>query len=334
MCQFLQHFIPSFVASSRCVRVTSIRHSSLAMGTSFTAISGQSGTKNIEFDPHQFVKELNSNYKLENHRLSVLPFNESHCNINKSHFVLAIHNFLSPEESTLYQKRCRKLSERDLMKHGGRRHALYFDVKDGGLKKRTYRYGQQDWPMNNGIPQIQKDLLAKIEKEFGILFNGIVFNVYSSRKSHIWWHTDLQPGIGDVVCTFSTGRTEHLQFRAMHKPVIRGEDEQNLMNGVQSVSKQNAMENVNGTNKENEIVLNVPCHHGTLLIMSPGVNQFYQHRVDVPTESQLEVAMKEFQSVDRENTTMHFHFDETKQHSHLNLELGGGLDRILKHLSK
>jgi len=280
-----------------------------------------------QFDVDQFIQTLNPNYKLEINRLHGFPFHESYREKKHCHFVMAIHNFLSPEESTLYQTQSRKQCESDLMKHGGRRHALYFDIKDGGLQKRTYRYGQQDWPMNNGIPPLQQRLLTKIKEELGILFNGIVFNVYSSRKSHIWWHTDLQPGIGDVVCTFSTGRSERLEFRAMHKPVIRGEDEHGMKQNVQTASSVQKR-----TVQENEIVLSVPCHHGTLLIMSPGVNQYYQHRVDVPTKTQLDAAMEEFGSINRENTTMHFHFDETKQQSHLNVQSGGGFDRIHKQL--
>merc|ERR1712039_164920 len=97
--------------------------------------------------------------------------------------------------------------------------------------------------MNNGIIPLHQSLLTKIKQQLGILFNGVVFNVYTSKKSHIWWHTDLQPGIGDAICTFSTGRTEWLQFRAMHKPVVRGSDKFNDEKGG-DCSKYNALNQV------------------------------------------------------------------------------------------
>mmetsp|Transcript_67038 Transcript_67038/g.106606 ORF Transcript_67038/g.106606 Transcript_67038/m.106606 type:complete len:240 (-) Transcript_67038:10-729(-) len=239
---------------------------------------------------------------------------------------------MSPKNATLYQKETRKLCGNDLMKHGNRRHALYFNIKDAAINKKTYRYGKQDWPMNNGIPAVmQSKLLDKIRTQFGILFNGIVFNVYTSKHSHIWWHTDLQPGVGDIICTFSTGRTDHLQFRAMHKSVDRDLQKERS----KSISPEPSLkaESKEESGSENEIVLNVPCHHGTLVIMGPGVNQFYQHRVDVATEQQLQEAVDAFGCIDRENTTMHFHFDESKRDYLLNLEQDSALSLILKHLT-
>eukprot|EP01083_Nonionella_stella_P176365 616790_1 len=279
-------------------------------------------SKQPAFNVKEFINGLNKDYKIDIHKLSGFPFNESHKNMNQKHYVICIHNFLSDKDATFYQKNTRKLCEKDLLKHGNRRHALYFNV-DNGLNKQIYRYGNHDWKMNNGIPDlIQNTLLTKLQKEFGMSFNGIVYNVYTSKKSHIWWHTDLQPGVADIIATFSTGRTEYLEFRAMHKPVVRNEhfaerkDEVNLEN-----------------ESENECVLSVPCHHGTLAIMCPGVNQFYQHRVSVPTETQLNEAVAKFGCIDRENTTMHFHFDEVKyNNSFLNLDPNGGLSTILKHL--
>lgn len=279
--------------------------------------------KQNKFDVNEFMNKLDPNYKVKIHKLNGFDFNESQKNLNKNHYVICIDNFLSAKESTIYQKDTRKLCEKDLMKHGNRRHALYFNINDSGLNKKFYRYGNKDWPMSNGIPDIiQNKLLNKIMKQFGILFNGIVYNVYTSKKSHIWWHTDLQPGIGDVICTFSTGRTEYLQFRAMHKRVIRGNNDQ------QKKVNQEKVEN----KEENECILSVPCHHGTLVIMSPGVNEFYQHRVAIPTEKQLNEAMDKFGCIDRENTTMHFHFDESKYNNYLNLDSHAPLSTILDNL--
>merc|ERR1712228_1043807 len=126
-----------------------------------------------------------------------------------------------------------------------------------GLNKRIYRYGKQDWPMNHGIPDlIQNGLVAKIQKEFGIALNGVVFNVYSSKKSQIWWHTDLQPGIADIVCTFSTGRSECLEFRPMHKAVLRGKEREKS----QSIEEKKE-ETETKMKEEQECVLSVECRH-------------------------------------------------------------------------
>ena len=281
-----------------------------------------STAKQNNFDIKEFINKLDPNYEYEIHKLNGFAFNDAHKNVNKEHYVICIHNFLSAKESTVYQRDTRKLCDKDLMKHGNRRHALYFNIKDSGLNKQVYRYGKKDWPMSNGIPEImQNKILDKLYKQFGIMMNGIVYNVYTSKKSHIWWHTDLQPGIGDIICTFSTGRTEYLQFRAMHKRVIRGKDLNKVID-----------ENKEDKDEENECVLTVPCHHGTLVIMSPGVNEYYQHRVAMPTEKQLNAAIQTFGCIDRENTTMHFHFDESKYDNYLNLASDSALSQILNNL--
>lgn len=284
--------------------------------------------KRSKFDVKEFMNKLDSNYEYEIHKLNGFAFNESHKNVNKSHYVICIHNFLTSKESTIYQRDTRKLCDKDLMKHGNRRHALYFNIKDSGLNKRFYRYGKKDWPMNNGIPDIMQNMLMdKLCQQFGIMMNGIVYNVYTSKKSHIWWHTDLQPGIADIICTFSTGRTEYLQFRPMHKQVIRGK------HNVQQLEKQMINDKEEKVEKENECVLTVPCYHGTLVIMSPGVNEYYQHRVAIPTEKQLNQAIETFGCIDRENTTMHFHFDDNKIDSYVNLASDSKLSLILNNLS-
>ena len=274
-------------------------------------------TEKRQFNIEQFITSLDPNYELEIHKLSGFVFNDS--NIDRKHYVICIHNFLSSKASTFYQTQTRKLCESDLMRHGYRRHALYFNVNDK-LNKRIYRYDKQDWPMNNGIPDlIQSELLNKIQNEFGIALNGVVYNDYASKKSQIWWHTDLQPGIGDIVCTFSTGRSERLEFRPMHKAVARGKERAKI---VENKVKE----------AEQECVLSVDCHHGTLVIMTPGVNEYYQHRVSEPTETQLIEAREKYGRIDRENTTMHFHFDENKYDRYSNLDNEGGLAKILNYL--
>ena len=285
--------------------------------------------KQDAFDVKEFINKLDKNYEFEIHKLTGFAFDDTHKNVNREHYVICIHHFLSSTESTLYQKDTRKLCDKDLMKHGNRRHALYFNIKDSGLNKQFYRYGKKDWPMSNGIPDImQNKLLDKLYKQFGIMMNGIVYNVYTSKKSHIWWHTDLQPGIGDIICTFSTGRSEYLQFRPMHKRVVRGKDVEKIIDE----NKENREINEEIAVKENECILSVKCDHGTLIIMTPGVNEYYQHRVAMPTENQINEAIEKFGCIDRENTTMHFHFDESKYDNYLNLASDSALSLILNNL--
>ena len=122
--------------------------------------------KQTKFNVQTFIKELDPNYKFEIHKLEGFLFDESHKDINKDHYIICIHNFLNSKESALYQKNTRKICDKDLMKHGSRRHALYFNIDDSGLSKQIYRYGKQDWKMNNGIPEIiQNKLLTKIKKK-------------------------------------------------------------------------------------------------------------------------------------------------------------------------
>ena len=171
--------------------------------------------------------------------------------------------------------------------------------------------------MKKGIPLIVKPLILRLLNEYGISMNGIVYNVYSSKKSHIWWHTDLQPGIADIVVTLTTGRTAILEFREMfikpnhtHKQNIN-ENEKNNDSDNNNDNDNDNDSNENNKLKENEIISRVCCKHGTLVIMGPGVNYNFQHRIDIPTENELLNAMKTFGNIDRENITFHYHFNQT-----------------------
>jgi len=221
------------------------------------------------------------------------------CNI--PHRVLCVHNFLSVSQADSLRQNLRVQTSSLMKKHGTRKHALFFDVHDE-LAKKTYRYGQRDWPMQQGIPpMVNEVVLQKLEREFGLFFNGVVYNSYENPKSEIWWHSDLQDGIGDIVATISTGRSAYLDFRVMHKPCSR------KLRYEKPISH------------DDDVVCSVPCHHGTLVIMGPGVNNFYQHRVLPPNEQSMEKAISEFGSCNRENLTLHYHFEQTAENiSHLN----------------
>ncbi|ETO08657.1 hypothetical protein RFI_28730 [Reticulomyxa filosa] len=305
--------------------------------------------------------------------------------LSPEHYIYCIHNWIDYKEGQSVRKTLRKIAEPDLMRHGNRRHTLYFDAMETkDLTKHYYRYGNKDWPMIQNIPAEFKAIKDNITQKLNIDLNGIVYNVYTSKHSCIWWHTDLQEGIGDCVCTLTFGRTGYLQFRKMNSPLpyrpksthpqelptlplermamatdaseskkstvdkdILSQDEASLKQeqhdtntkAKKSIKKKDALKGdmtaraaVTGTvittvimqmQMKSQIqvkvnvhvtmvmmvLLTVPCRHGTLCIMGPGINEHFQHRINVPSRQELDAALQEFQSIDRENLTFHFHFD-------------------------
>jgi len=205
----------------------------------------------------------------------------------------------------------RKAVEKDLISHGGRRHALYFCVDDT-LRKQEYEYGGKKWPMARGHPLQISDMIDRLKTEFGISFNGSVVNVYSKIKSWIWWHTDQQVGVGQCVGTVSFGRTGTLEFRKM-----KSEQEK-------------------GDKSENPIELAIDCEDGMLLVMGPGVNERYQHRVHFPTEEQIEEAKAKFGKFgwERMNITLHWHSDPNVEKHAMNIEPSSSLWTLAEGESK
>lgn len=191
----------------------------------------------------------------------------------------------------------RKAVEKDLVSHGGRRHALYFCVNDE-LRKQVWEYGGKQWPMGKGHPAPISDMIARLKTELGLSFNGSVVNVYSKLKSWIWWHSDLQEGVGHCVSTVSFGRTGTLEFRKMKTDEEKDDK------------------------SENPIELTIDCEDGMLLVMGPGVNERYQHRVHFPTKEQIEDAKERFGKFgwERENITLHWHTDPAVEEHAMNID--------------
>lgn len=295
------------------------------------------------------VNSLNADYKINFYQLN--GFNDTSsgvgCNYLMKPWVITVDNFMNSQECLDFREKCLKECSKNLMKHGNRRHALYFNLKESeendNFSKKYYKYGKKEWPMNESIPSlISNQLLNKILSQFGLMFNGVVYNVYTSKRSHIFWHTDLQTGIADIVATFTTGRTGYLEFRPLIKSVKRGKEyilqkekdkdkdkhkENDKEKEKEKEGNENENKETNTTNKDekkeneksdeykevgNDTVLRVPCHDGTLCIMGPGVNQYYQHRIDCPTQEEIEQSINKFGNINRENLTLHWHFDETK----------------------
>src|SRR5690606_7943552 len=138
----------------------------------------------------------------------------------------------------------------------------------------------QNWLMNkNMLDEFKIDIINKITNQFGIYFNGCVYNVYTSKYSHIWWHTDGQPGISDIVATFTTGRSANLEFRKLkinHDNYTTDKNNKNDNNKNDNDNNKNDNNNNNNVkyNRNNDdfpSILSVPCHHGTLCIMGPQI---------------------------------------------------------------
>lgn len=100
-------------------------------------------------------------------------------------------------------------------------------------------------------------LKQKVEIETGLEFNAVLLNLYRNGNDSVAWHSDREHQIGSNpnIASLTFGQTRPFRFR--HK--IRKDVGQ----------------------------LEIPLHHGTLLLMSETTNTFWEHHIPKSTKEML-----------------------------------------------
>lgn len=101
------------------------------------------------------------------------------------------------------------------------------------------------------------ELKCQVEKETGLLFNAVLLNLYRNGNDSVAWHSDKEHLIGSNpnIASVTFGQTRPFRFR--HK-----------------IDKSLAQ-------------LEVPLHHGTLLLMSGTTNTFWEHHIPKSAKEML-----------------------------------------------
>ncbi|WP_316931049.1 alpha-ketoglutarate-dependent dioxygenase AlkB [Flavobacterium rivuli] len=120
-------------------------------------------------------------------------------------------------------------------------------------------YGTQDEAGEKALPWTPElsELRLKVEKETGLLFNAVLLNLYRNGNDSVAWHSDKEHRIGSNpnIASITFGQTRPFKFR--HK-----------------------------TNKEIAQV-EIPLHHGSLLLMSGTTNTFWEHHIPKSAKEML-----------------------------------------------
>lgn len=120
-------------------------------------------------------------------------------------------------------------------------------------------YGQQE-ELGEGALAWTPELLQlrdKVQKEIGLEFNAVLLNLYRNGNDSVAWHSDKEHRIGQNpnIASVTFGQTRPFRFR--HK-IDR------------SVPQ-----------------LEIPLHHGTLLLMSGTTNTFLEHHIPKSVKEML-----------------------------------------------
>lgn len=101
------------------------------------------------------------------------------------------------------------------------------------------------------------ELRHRVEKETGMKFNAVLLNLYRNGNDSVAWHSDKEHLIGQNpnIASVTFGQTR--PFRLRHKT-------------DKSIAQ-----------------LEVPLHHGTLLLMSGTTNTFWEHHIPKSAKEML-----------------------------------------------
>ncbi|KGO93634.1 2OG-Fe(II) oxygenase [Flavobacterium subsaxonicum WB 4.1-42 = DSM 21790] len=120
-------------------------------------------------------------------------------------------------------------------------------------------YGTHEEAGENALPWTPEllELRLRVEKETGLQFNAVLLNLYRNGNDSVAWHSDKEHRIGSNpnIASVTFGQTRPFKFR--HK-----------------------------TNKEIAQV-EIPLHHGTLLLMSGTTNTFWEHHIPKSAKEML-----------------------------------------------
>ena len=120
-------------------------------------------------------------------------------------------------------------------------------------------YGEQEEAGESALPWTPEllELRTKVERQTGHSFNAVLLNLYRNGNDSVAWHSDKEHKIGKnpSIASVTFGQTR--PFRLRHK-----------IN--KSVPK-----------------LEIPLHHGTLLLMSGTTNTFWEHHIPKSAKEML-----------------------------------------------
>jgi len=120
-------------------------------------------------------------------------------------------------------------------------------------------YGEQEEAGGSSLPWTREllELRGKVERETELSFNAVLLNLYRNGNDSVAWHSDKEHKIGrnPSIASVTFGQTR--PFRLRHKTNM----------GVPQ--------------------LEIPLHHGTLLLMSGTTNTFWEHHIPKSAKEML-----------------------------------------------
>lgn len=120
-------------------------------------------------------------------------------------------------------------------------------------------YGEQEEAGENALPWTPEllELREKVEQETGKNFNAVLLNLYRNGNDSVAWHSDKEHKIGKnpSIASVTFGQTRPFRFR--HK----------LDKSIPQ--------------------LEIPLHHGTLLLMSGTTNTYWEHHIPKSAKNML-----------------------------------------------
>ena len=113
--------------------------------------------------------------------------------------------------------------------------------------------GENAWPWTPELMQLRE----KVQNETGLSFNAVLLNLYRNGNDSVAWHSDKENKIGKNpnIASITFGQTRPFRFR--HKL------DKNLEH------------------------LEIPLHHGTLLLMSGTTYTFWEHHIPKSAKEML-----------------------------------------------
>lgn len=132
-------------------------------------------------------------------------------------------------------------------------------------------YGEQEEAGESALPWTPElqELRRRVEKETGLQFNAVLLNLYRDGNDSVAWHSDKEHKIGrnPNIASLTFGQTRPFRFRHKSDKTI-GQVE-------------------------------IPLHHGTLLLMSGTTNTFWEHHIPKSAKKMLPRINLTFRQVNR-----------------------------------
>lgn len=120
-------------------------------------------------------------------------------------------------------------------------------------------YGEQEEAGESALPWTPEllTLREKVQLETGLMFNAVLLNLYRDGNDSVAWHSDKEHKIGrnPNIASVTFGQTRPFRFR--HK-------------GNKNIGQ-----------------VEIPLHHGTLLLMSGTTNTYWEHHIPKSAKAML-----------------------------------------------